>query len=94
MACATRPTPIPPRAAEWHVKNFVVDPRRVAEALLASGFLELPISVMHAARVAALPPIHQDPFDRMLIAQSQVEPMMLLTVDVLLGRYGATVKSV
>jgi PIN domain nuclease of toxin-antitoxin system len=73
-------------------RNFKADGQRVADALLASGFLELPIRAAHAARVAALPPIHQDPFDRMLVAQSLVEPMTLLTVDALLGRYGTTVK--
>ena len=75
-------------------RNFKADGQRVADALLASGFFELPIGVAHAARVASLPPIHQDPFDRMLVAQSLVEPMMLLSVDVLLGRYGSTVKVV
>ena len=35
--------------------------------------------------------VHQDPFDRLLVAQSRLEPMLLLTADRQLGRYGATV---
>ncbi|HYL89710.1 MAG TPA: type II toxin-antitoxin system VapC family toxin [Burkholderiales bacterium] len=75
-------------------RNFAADPQRVSQALLASGFLELSITAAHASRVAALPPVHQDPFDRMLVAQSQVEPMTFLTLDALLARYGSTVKVV
>ena len=41
----------------------------------------LPISMAHALRAGALPPHHQDPFDRMLIAQAQLENMMLITAD-------------
>jgi PIN domain nuclease of toxin-antitoxin system len=54
--------------------------------IAGSGFTELPVSAMHAARVAALPPHHRDPFDRLLVAQSLFEPLRLLTADpVLLG---------
>jgi PIN domain nuclease of toxin-antitoxin system len=50
-------------------------------------FIELPITAAHAARVAELPFIHRDPFDRLLIAQSIVEPLTLLTNDAFLDRY-------
>ena len=53
----------------------------------ASGFAELPISALHAARVAALPHHHRDPFDRLLLAQAIHEPLRLLTADVMLKRY-------
>lgn len=48
----------------------------------------------HAAKVAALAAIHKDPFDRLLVAQARFEPMILLTDDRLLGRYGDLVEVV
>lgn len=57
-------------------------------------FEELPITSAHAAATEDLPAHHADPFDRILIAQSIVEPMRLLTHDRLLTRYGAAVQYV
>jgi PIN domain nuclease of toxin-antitoxin system len=54
----------------------------------AAGYQLLPIEPEHAAATETLPPHHQDPFDRLLVAQAQVEPMRLLTHDPLLARYG------
>ena len=71
--------------------DFQVDPEQLLAALPAMDFTELPITARHAAAVARLPPLHRDPFDRLLIAQSQVEPMILLTNDELLVQYGASV---
>jgi len=62
--------------------------------IAASGFSELPITALHAARVAALPDHHRDPFDRMLIAQALSEPLVLLTNDEILARYPAPVRGV
>jgi len=67
------------------------DPHEVLEALEPAGFLSLPIAGEHAARVATLPPIHRDPFDRLLVAQALVEPMCLLTDDAVLAAYGEIV---
>ena len=67
------------------------DPHEVLAALEPAGFLSLSISAEHAARVASLPPIHRDPFDRLLVAQALVEPMRLLTDDTVLGGYGEIV---
>jgi PIN domain nuclease of toxin-antitoxin system len=67
------------------------DPREVLAALEPAGFLALPIAGEHAARVVGLPPIHRDPFDRLLVAQALVEPMRLLTDDATLGAYGEIV---
>lgn len=64
------------------------DPHEVLAALAPAGFLALPVTGEHAARVVDLPPIHRDPFDRMLVAQALGEPMHLLTDDAVLGRYG------
>lgn len=57
----------------------------------AAGYRFLPIEPEHAAVVETLPPHHQDPFDRLLIAQAQVEPMRLLSHDAHVARYGELV---
>jgi PIN domain nuclease of toxin-antitoxin system len=49
--------------------------------LVAAGFVELPISAMHAERASALPHHHRDPFDRMLVAQAQIESLVLVSAD-------------
>ena len=63
------------------------DPRALAAAIDESGFIELPVTASHAAGVAALAPLHNDPFDRLLIAQALAEPLRLLTVDAALAPY-------
>jgi len=68
-------------------KDFRVDLTQLMGTLPEMDFIELPISAAHAARVAELPFIHRDPFDRLLIAQSIVEPLTLLTNDAVLDRY-------
>lgn len=75
-------------------KDFRIDLDALAGALRESGFLELPITAVHAAGVAKLPPIHKDPFDRLLVAQSMTEPMVLLTNDTALAEYWDGVKVV
>lgn len=59
----------------------------VATRLQRHNFLVLPIQVSHALAVAHLPDIHQDPFDRLLIAQSQIEKLPLLTADSFMHQY-------
>ena len=66
-------------------------PHEVLAALEPAGFQSLPIAGEHAARVASLPAVHRDPFDRLLVAQALVEPMRLLTDDAILGAYGEIV---
>lgn len=61
--------------------DFRADPSMLRERLLQNGYVELPINGEHALAIAALPPIHKDPFDRMLIAQSKIEGVPLVTVD-------------
>ena len=81
-------------ASVWEISiksalgKLTADPREVLAALGPAGFIELPISGEHAARVLDLPPIHRDPFDRLLVAQALAEPMRLLTNDVVLAGYG------
>ena len=62
--------------------------RTVEQAVEESGFLELPITFRHAERVAGLPAHHRDPFDRLLIAQAEVEGLTLVTSDPVFGQYG------
>ena len=56
-----------------------------------SGFLALPVEVTHAEDVRRLPPLHKDPFDRLLVAQARVEGLALVTVDRQLAAYGIPV---
>jgi len=61
--------------------------RTVEEAVEESGFVELPITFRHAERVAGLPAHHRDPFDRLLIAQAELEGLTLVSRDPVFGRY-------
>jgi PIN domain nuclease of toxin-antitoxin system len=56
-----------------------------------AGFLMLPITGEHAAKASGLPPLHKDPFDRLLVAQAAIEPMILITNDKMLQGYGSFV---
>jgi PIN domain nuclease of toxin-antitoxin system len=67
------------------------DPDELLAGVEPAGFSMLPITGEHAARAAKLPLIHKDPFDRMLVAQAFVEPMILLTNDEALRDYGSLV---
>ncbi len=67
------------------------EPSRVLAAIEPAGFKHLPITGQHAAGVAGLPPLHKDPFDRLLIAQATLEPMILVTNDAALAGYGPLV---
>ena len=55
-----------------------------------SGFEPLPVSWAHARRVETLPPIHRDPFDRLLVAQALEEPLVLITHDENVAAYSST----
>jgi PIN domain nuclease of toxin-antitoxin system len=63
----------------------------VSQRLALHRFTPLPIQMSHALQVHGLPDIHQDPFDRLLVAQSQMEGLPLLTVDEHIKQYGVTV---
>jgi PIN domain nuclease of toxin-antitoxin system len=62
------------------------------EAFLEAGYRLLDVTAPHAAAVEALPPIHRDPFDRLLVAQAQTEPLIFITADGALAGYGAGVR--
>ena len=63
-------------------------PTSIDEAAAKVGLAELPIRWGHARRAAVLPPLHHDPFDRMLVAQAQLEALTLVTRDRRLALYG------
>ncbi len=71
--------------------DFAVDPRRLWRMLLANGYHELFVSSEHALTASELPPLHKDPFDRILVAQARAEGLQLLTVDKAVAKYGAAV---
>ena len=74
--------------------DFQVDPRALRRGLIDNGYLELPILSEHAVFVDLLPPVHKDPFDRLLVAQATVEGMTLLTNDAVVARYSGPVQLV
>ena len=63
----------------------------IPSRLNANRFVTLPVEMPHVLQIAALPDHHRDPFDRLLIAQSQVENIPLLTVDHLISQYSVNV---
>jgi PIN domain nuclease of toxin-antitoxin system len=74
--------------------DFRVEPRLLRRGLLDNGYVELPITSQHAVSVDSLPPIHRDPFDRLLVAQAMHEGITLLTGDAQLARYAGPVRRV
>ena len=70
----------PPFSAEVALRSF-----------LEAGYRLLAITPRHAVAVETLPPIHGDPFDRLLVAQAMSEPFRLLTADAILSRYSDSV---
>ena len=75
-------------------EDFRADPRLLRRGLLDNGYSELPIGSEHVVAVDGLPPIHKDPFDRILVAQAQVEGITVLTSDSKVAQYPGPVKSV
>jgi PIN domain nuclease of toxin-antitoxin system len=82
-------------ASRWEIaiKNslgraeFQVDARVLRRGLLDNGYQELTITSEHATSVASLPPIHNAPFDRIMVAQATVEGIVLLTMDAQTAQY-------
>jgi PIN domain nuclease of toxin-antitoxin system len=72
--------------------DFNLEPSLLRQALLSGGWQELPIEASHALAVSQLPPLHRDPFDRLLLAQAQVEGLLLLTADSQLSLYPGPIR--
>jgi len=75
-------------------EDFRVQPRLLRRGLLDNGYAELPITSQHAVNIDGLPPLHKDPFDRLLLAQALSEGITLLTGDAQLARYPGPVRKV
>ena len=74
--------------------DFRVDPSLLRRGLVENGYTELPITSEHTIATAHLPPIHKDPFDRVLVAQAESEGALLLTSDEIVARYPGPVRRV
>jgi PIN domain nuclease of toxin-antitoxin system len=74
--------------------DFRIDPRRLRQGLLANHYRELPVTGEHAIALRRLPPLHKDPFDRILVVQAEIEGLRLLTSDKRVGQYGGAVQLV
>jgi len=75
-------------------EDFKVDARLLRRGLLDNGYTELPIISDHVVATESLPPIHKDPFDRLLVAQATVEGVTLLTMDSVVAEYPGPVRTV
>ena len=74
--------------------DFQVDPRLLRRGLLENGYEELQIASIHAVAADLLPPLHKDPFDRILVTQATIEAITLLTADPIVARYPGPVRAV
>ena len=75
-------------------EDFRVEPRLLRRGLLDNGYAELPVTSQHAVSIDGLPPLHKDPFDRLLVAQALCEGITLLTSDAQLARYPGPIRKV
>jgi PIN domain nuclease of toxin-antitoxin system len=74
--------------------DFKVNARLLRRGLLDNGYSELPIIGDHVVAIDSLPPIHKDPFDRILVAQATVEGVTLLTIDSVVSQYPGPIRAV
>ena len=74
--------------------DFQIDPKLLRRGLLDNGYVELPITSAHAVAVTSLPPIHKDPFDRLIVAQALMEGITLVTSDQAVSKYPAAIRTV
>ena len=74
--------------------DFQADPRLLRRGLLDNGYTELPVLSDHVVAIDSLPPVHKDPFDRLLVAQATVEGITLLTADSVVAQYSGPVRMV
>ena len=72
--------------------DFSVDPSLLRRGLLENGYTELDVTGAHVVAVHGLPPIHKDPFDRLLVAQALIEGVTLVTADEVVGRYPGPIR--
>lgn len=75
-------------------EDFRLDARVLRRGLRDNGYGELPVTSAHTLMLDTLPPLHKDPFDRILVAQCIAEGITLLTADPLVAQYPGPVRSV
>jgi PIN domain nuclease of toxin-antitoxin system len=73
-------------------EDFKVDARQLRRGLIDNGYGERAVTSAHALALDDLPPLHKDPFDRILLAQSRAEGITLLTADAMILRYPGPVQ--
>jgi PIN domain nuclease of toxin-antitoxin system len=74
--------------------DFRTDVSSLRRQLFENRYSELPVTGAHAAALASLPPIHKDPFDRMLVAQATAEGLTLITADPRIAKYPGPIRLV
>jgi PIN domain nuclease of toxin-antitoxin system len=74
--------------------DFRVDLHLLRRGLLDNGYSELAVTSAHAVAVDLLPSLHQDPFDRMLVAQALVEGVTLVTADPQVAQYPVAIEKI
>ena len=74
--------------------DFRVNPGLLRRGLIDNDYMELPITATHALATETLPPVHKDPFDRILVAQAIVEGMTLVAADALLEKYPVEIRKI
>ena len=72
--------------------DFQLEPSLLRQALLEAGWRELPVQAHHVLAVGQLPPLHRDPYDRLLLAQAQADGLLLITADQQLAQYPGPVR--
>ncbi|MDE0127600.1 MAG: type II toxin-antitoxin system VapC family toxin [Bryobacterales bacterium] len=88
-------------ASTWEVaiknglghRDFRVDPRLLRRGLLENYYVDLAVTGEHAASVDILPPIHKDPFDRILVTQAMAEGITLITADPVVAPYPGPIRA-
>jgi PIN domain nuclease of toxin-antitoxin system len=78
-------------AIKSRIGKIGADPREMLDQISRNDFFEMPVLSRHALQVASLPMHHNDPFDRLLIAQAISEPLRLITADARMQPYSELV---
>lgn len=83
-------------ASAWEISikkalGKLESPENLDGIVADEGFARLPVTFFHGEQAGALPPLHRDPFDRMLIAQAQAEGLELITADERLAAYAVRI---
>ena len=74
--------------------DFQVDAGLFRRNLFDNGYTEIAVTGAHATALANLPPLHKDPFDRMLVAQAMIEGLTLVTADPAVAKYPGAIRLV